>query len=155
MVPLHNDGVYTAIVDMHFIVDFGFHKKNWGDNFKWDDFISLFTARKYQSEKMVDIAKAAGMKYIVPFSKHHGGFCLWPYSYTRRDAGDMGPKKDLIKPLVESCKKKGLKFGFYFSIEEGEYPLIGNSRELQNRGWGWRGITKQFTPDLEKRFRRK
>ncbi len=131
---------------------FKYHKKNWGDNFKRDDFISLFTASKYQPEKLVDIAKAAGMKYIVPFSKHHGGFCLWPSSYTMRDAGDMGPKRDLIKPLVESCKNKGLKFGFYFSIEEWEYPLIGNSGELQNRGWGWRGGIKQFTPDLEKKI---
>jgi alpha-L-fucosidase len=129
-----------------------YHEKNWGQDFKRDDLIPLFTASRYQPEKLVDIAKDAGMKYIVPFSKHHGGFCLWPSSFTQRDAVDMGPKKDLIKPLVESCKKEGLKFGFYFSIEEWEYPLIGSNGELQNRGWGWRGGIKPFTPDLEKKI---
>jgi alpha-L-fucosidase len=128
---------------------FKYHEKNWGNDFKRDDFISLFTANKYQPEKLAAIAKDAGMKYIVPFSKHHGGFCLWPSSYTQRDAFDMGPKKDLIKPLVESCQKEGLKFGFYFSIEEWEYPLIGDDGKVQNRVWG--NKVKPYTAALEKK----
>jgi alpha-L-fucosidase len=63
---------------------------------------------------------------------------------------DLGPKKDLIKPLVESCQKEGMKFGFYFSIEEWEYPLIDSAGKLKNRGWGWRGGIKEFSPDLGK-----
>ena len=129
-----------------------YHDKNWGKDFKRDDFIPLFKDSKYQPQRLADIAKDAGMKYIVPFSKHHGGFCLWPSSYTQRDAVDMGPRRDLIKPLVESCQKEGLKFGFYFSIEEWEYPLIGNNGELLNRGWGWRGGIKPYTGDLEKKI---
>lgn len=127
---------------------FGYHEKNWGNDFKRDDFIPLFTAGKYDPHKLVEIAKEAGMKYIVPFSKHHGGFCLWNSSFTRRDAVDMGPKKDLIKPLVESCRKEGLKFGFYFSIEEWEYPIIGSNGKLQNRAWA---EMKEYTPDMEKK----
>ena len=126
-----------------------YHEKNWSKDFKRDDFIPLFTASKYQPKKLVEIAKDAGMKYIVPFSKHHGGFCLWPSFYTQRDAMDMGPGKDLIKPLVESCQKEGLKFGFYFSIEEWEYPLIDAEGKLQNRLWG--GAVKPYSPELEKK----
>lgn len=131
---------------------FKYHEKNWGNDFKRDDFISLFTADKYNPEKLVGIAKEAGMKYIVPFCKHHGGFCLWESSFTKRDAVDMGPEKDLIKPLIESCQQKGLKFGFYFSIEEWEYPLIDSVGNLQNRGWGWRGGINPYTSDLEKKI---
>ena len=127
-----------------------YNEKNWGKDFERDDFIPLFTADNYQPEKLVDIAKDAGMKYIVPFCKHHGGFCLWPSSYTQRDAMDMGPKKDLIKPLVESCQKEGLKFGFYFSIEEWEYPIIDSDNNLQNRVWGEK--TKPYSPGLEKKI---
>ncbi len=129
-----------------------YHNKNWGKDFKRDDFIPLFTARDYNPEKLAKLAVDAGMKYIVPFSKHHGGFCLWPSSYTQRDAGDMGPKKDLIKPMVESCKKQNLKFGFYFSIEEWEYPLIDSKGNLQKRGWGWKKGIKPYTPELEKKI---
>lgn len=126
-----------------------YHEKNWGKDFKRDDFIPLFRAENYQPEQLVAIAKGAGMKYIVPFTKHHSGFCLWPSSYTQRDAMDMGPNKDLIKPLVEHCKKEGLKFGFYFSVEEWEYPVIGSTGQLQNRLWS--GEIKQFDASLEKK----
>lgn len=126
-----------------------YHEKNWDKDFKRDDFIPLFTADNYQPAKLVDIAKNTGMKYIVPFCKHHGGFCLWPSTYTQRDAMDMGPKKDLIKPLVESCKKEGMKFGFYFSIEEWEYPIIDNTGKLQNRVWN--GTIKPFDSSIEKK----
>lgn len=113
-----------------------YNEKNWGTDFQRDDFISLFRAKRYKPEKLVKIAKEAGMKYIVPFCKHHGGFCLWPSSYTQRNAIYLGPKKDLIKPIVDACKKEGLKFGFYFSIEEWAYPLINDNDSLIIREWG-------------------
>lgn len=133
---LHTDSAFMA-----------YHEKNWGKDFRRDDFIPFFQARAYHPEKLVNIAKKAGMKYVVPFNKHHSGFCLWPSSFTLRDAGDMGPKKDLIKPLVENCRKEGLKFGFYFSIEEWEYPIIDERGNLQKREWG--GKINPYEPELE------
>jgi alpha-L-fucosidase len=127
-----------------------YHSKNWGSDFRRDDFIPLFRAERYRPEKLAAIARAAGMKYIVPFCKHHGGFCLWPSSYTMRDASDMGPGKDLIKPLVESCRHEGLKFGFYFSIEEWEYPLTAEDGSIRIRGWG--NKTKSCDVDLENKI---
>jgi alpha-L-fucosidase len=126
-----------------------YHEKNWGKDFKRDDFIPLFTARDYDPEKLVKLAADAGMKYVVPFSKHHGGFCLWPSAYTQRDAGDMGPRSDLIKPMVESCKKQGLKFGFYFSIEEWEYPLLDEKGNIKPRFWEIKN--RPSLEELEKR----
>jgi alpha-L-fucosidase len=126
-----------------------YHERNWGKDFKRDDFIPLFTAKQYNPEKLAKIAVDAGMKYVVPFSKHHGGFCLWPSSYTQRDAGDMGPKRDLIKPLIESCKMQGLKFGFYFSVEEWEYPLIDAQGNIKPRLWETKKVPSM--EDLEKR----
>ncbi len=126
-----------------------YHEKNWGKDFKRDDFIPLFQARKFQPEKLISTAKKAGMKYVVPFNKHHSGFCLWPSSFTQRDAGDMGPRKDLVKPLVENCRKEGLKFGFYFSVEEWEYPVIDDNRNLQNRKWG--GEIESYNVENEKK----
>ena len=117
-----------------------YHEKNWGKDFKRDDFIPLFTARAYNPEKLAKVAVDAGMKYVVPFSKHHSGFCLWPSSYTQRDAGDMGPKRDLIQPIVESCKKQGLKFGFYFSVEEWEYPMLDVKGNIQPRLWETKNV---------------
>jgi alpha-L-fucosidase len=123
-----------------------YHDKNWGTDFQRDDLIPFFRAERYEPEKLVDVAVDAGMKYIVPFCKHHSGFCLWPSSYTFRDAGDR-VGKDLIKPIVDDCKKKGLKFGFYFSTDEWEYPMIGHDGKLLTRKWT--GKYEPYSPNIE------
>jgi alpha-L-fucosidase len=118
-----------------------YHEKTWGKNFMPDDFIPLFTAENYNPDWLADLAKEAGMKYIIPFCKHHDGFCLWESSYTQRDAMDMGPKRDLVRPLVDACYKNGLKFGFYFSLDEWYYPIIKDGKK-QIREWG----AKKYSP---------
>jgi alpha-L-fucosidase len=112
-----------------------YHDKTWGKDFMPDDFIPLFTAENYKPEWLIELAKEAGIKYVVPFCKHHDGFCLWPSSYTERDAMDMGPKKDLVRPLVDACYRNGLKFGFYFSLDEWYYPVMKDGVK-QIREWG-------------------
>jgi len=130
-----------------------YHEKNWGKDFTRDDFVPLFLAESYNPDKLAKLAVEAGMKYIVPFCKHHGGFCLWPSSYTLRDVSDMGPKRDLVKPLVESCKEQGLKFGFYFSLEEWEYPIINDKGKLIARTWD--GVTgpqfRSYSKELDRK----
>ena len=112
-----------------------YHEKNWGVDFKRDDFIPLFRAEKYNPEALVKTFKESGAKYVVPFTKHHSGFCLWASSYTFRDASDRGPKRDLIAPLVSACRSEGLKFGFYFSHSEWEYPVLDENGNLKNCSW--------------------
>ena len=125
-----------------------YHEKYWGEDFERDDFLPLFTNSMYDPDKLTDIALKAGMKYVVPFCKHHGGFCLWPSSFTHRNAQLIGPEKDLVGPLVEACKRRGLKFGFYFSLEEWEFPLIDEAGNLVKRTWG--GKTVPYESSLEK-----
>ncbi len=107
-----------------------YHKATWGNDFQRDDFIPLFTAENFDPEGIAKIAEDAGMRYVVPFCKHHDGFCLWPSSFTKRNVMDMGPKRDLIGPLSEACRRRGLKFGFYFSLEEWEYPVIQGGQKM-------------------------
>lgn len=107
-----------------------YHKATWGDGFQRDDFIPLFTARNFDPEDIARVAEDAGMRYVVPFCKHHDGFCLWPSTYTGRNVMEMGPRRDLVGPLSEACKRRGLKFGFYFSLEEWEYPVIQGGAKM-------------------------
>jgi alpha-L-fucosidase len=127
-----------------------YHKTTWGADFQRDDFIPKFTARNFDPEALAKIADEAGMRYVVPFCKHHDGFCLWPSRYTKRNTFDMGPHRDLIGPLSAACKKRGLKFGFYFSIEEWEYPILRDGKEMV-RLWDMPGATShQIVPFDEK-----
>lgn len=101
-----------------------YHDSVWGENFHRDDFIPMFDAENFNAEEIIGIVKKSGAEYFVPFSKHHDGFCLWDSYFTFRDAKDMYPGKDLIRELIDECEKAGLHHGFYFSVEEYEYPLI-------------------------------
>lgn len=118
-------------------------EEHFGKGFERDDFIPLFKAEKFDPKELAKIAAEAGMKYVVPFCKHHDGFCLWPSSYTKRDVGDVGPQRDLIGPLVKACNNEGLKFGFYFSLEEWEYPILVNG-EKQLRIWNANNPQRPF-----------
>lgn len=125
-----------------------YHRKNWGEDFQRDDFIPLFTAEAFDPAAFADFAEKVGAKYVVPFGKHHSGFALWPSSYTFRDASDMGPKRDLLGPLAEACRKRGMKFGMYFSIDEWEYPLLKGDGSIEMRRWAFGSAP--YSPEMER-----
>ncbi|GHT54209.1 hypothetical protein FACS189451_05960 [Bacteroidia bacterium] len=75
-----------------------------------------FDAKDYDPRLWVQIAKEAGMKYIVITTKHHEGFCLFDSQYTDWDAVDASAaRRDLLKDLVTEARAAGLKIGFYYS----------------------------------------
>ncbi len=82
-------------------------------------YTSQFTAENYDPQFIVDMAKRAGMKYIVMTVKHHDGFCLWDSEVTDWDVSQSPAglrwNNDLIGPLVKAARAAGLKFGAYFS----------------------------------------
>ncbi len=112
-----------------------YHEKTWGKDFRRDDFIGLFNAENFDAEEVVKLASDAGAKYFVPFSKHHDGYCLWDSKFTHRDAVDMNLGMDITEKLIEECEKAGLKHGFYFSVEDYEYPIIDKNGDLKVRLW--------------------
>ena len=78
-------------------------------------FAKQFNPTQYDPEAWVRLAKKAGIKYIVITTKHQDGFALWPSAASDWDIEATPYKKDLLKPLVEACKKHGMKLGFYYS----------------------------------------
>lgn len=74
-----------------------------------------FNPTGYNAEEWVLEAKNAGIRYIVITSKHHDGFALWDSKVSDFDIMNTPYKKDLLQPLVDACKKHGIKYGFYYS----------------------------------------
>jgi alpha-L-fucosidase len=70
----------------------------------------------YDPEKWADIALAAGMKYFVITTKHHEGFALWDSKHTEYKATNTLAGKDLLRPMVEAFRSRGIKVGFYHSL---------------------------------------
>lgn len=76
---------------------------------------SRFNPVKYDADAWVKAAKDAGMHYLVITSKHHDGFALWPSKVGNYDISHTPYQKDLLEPLVQACRKYGLRYGFYYS----------------------------------------
>ncbi|MCA6380964.1 MAG: alpha-L-fucosidase [Cytophagales bacterium] len=110
-----------------FLMDYrykGYHDKTFGTDFRRDDLLPMLTGANLNADEYMNLAVEAGAKYYVPFSKHHAGWTMWESSYTKRNAVEMGPKRDIYKELAAAAKARGMKLGFYFSVSEWEYPVI-------------------------------
>ncbi len=106
-----------------------YHKANYGETFDYKDFAPQFRAQLFNADQWAEIFLRSGAKYIVPTSKHHEGFCLWPSAEATKtwgrpwNAAEIGPKRDLMRELSEAVRKRGMKFGFYYSLYEWYNPL--------------------------------
>lgn len=75
-----------------------------------------FNPKDFDAMKIAQLAKDAGMKYIIITSKHHDGFAMYHSLYDKFNIVDATPfGRDPMKELAEACKKLGLGFGFYYS----------------------------------------
>jgi alpha-L-fucosidase len=96
---------------------------------------------KFDADAWVQLAKDAGMKYIVITSKHHDGFALYDSKVSAWDVADATPfKRDILKELSAACAKQGMPLGFYYSQAQDWHEKNGI------------GNTWDFGPDEKKDF---
>ncbi|MDF7823602.1 alpha-L-fucosidase [Pontiellaceae bacterium B12227] len=77
-----------------------------------------FDPKNYNPDEWMELAKLAGVKYMVLTTKHHSGFCLWDSATTDFDIANTPYKKDIVKQYVDACRRHGIKVGFYYSPED-------------------------------------
>jgi alpha-L-fucosidase len=94
------------------------HLETYGANLVYDDFIPHFRAQRYDPAGWADLFRDAGARYFILTTKHHDGFALFPSAGSRRNAAAMGPRRDLVGPLVSAARKRDLKVGLYYSVPE-------------------------------------
>ena len=74
-----------------------------------------FNPVDFDADAIANLAKAAGMKYIVITSKHHEGFAMFDSSHPFNIVDGTPFGRDPMKELADACRKQGLGFGFYYS----------------------------------------
>jgi len=105
-----------------------YHQQNYAGT-DYMDMADGFRAELFNASYWADLFYRSGAKYIVPTSKHHDGFALWPSVHASRAYGrpwnavDVGPKRDLIGEIAAAVRARGLKFGIYYSLYEWFHPL--------------------------------
>ena len=69
-----------------------------------------------------NLARAAGMRYVVMTTKHHEGFCHFNTHLTNYCAPKQGPGRDLVQEYVGAARAEGLRVGFYYSLMDWHHP---------------------------------
>ena len=114
---------------------------------QYSAFADSFNPVHFNAKEWVNIAKNAGMRYIVITAKHHDGFAMYHSKCSAYNIVDATPfKRDPIAELADACREAGIKLCFYYSqANDWEHPDgMGNS-------WDFDPEKKDFDHYLEEK----
>lgn len=94
----------------------------------YDNLYRMFNPVKFNPDEWVQLAKDAGMKYLMFTTKHHDGFCEFDSKLT--DYKITSPKspfrKDIVRLLSDACRRGGIDWGVYYSQPDFHHPDYRN-----------------------------
>ena len=100
-----------------------------------------FNPTNFNAGTIAELAKNAGMKYLIITAKHCEGFCMWKTNvqsftdltgtklYSLPDFTEF-KDRDILKELKDSCEARGIKFGLYYSFLDWNHKS-----QIPNRDW--------------------
>jgi len=80
----------------------------------------------FDPDAWLDLAAAAGMKYVCFTAKHHDGFCLWDTRQTAYNTMHTPYGKDVLRLLADACHRRGVPLCLYYSIADWHHPHYPN-----------------------------
>lgn len=86
------------------------HKRKYGKDFNYRDFIPMFRAEKFDADAWVRLVKSSGARFMMPVGEHHDGFKMYNSDLNSWNSVNMGPKRDVLGELKAACEKTGLIF---------------------------------------------
>jgi alpha-L-fucosidase len=103
---------------------------------RYKELAKQFNPVEFDATQIAQLARDAGMKYIIITSKHHDGFAMYHSKANPFNIVDATPfARDPMKDLSEACQKAGLGFGFYYSHnQDWTYPGGGNGPKTDSGG---------------------
>lgn len=112
--------------------------REWGTGF---EDAALFNPGDLDTDQWVRTMRDAGIRRVIMVVKHHEGYALWQTRYTDHSVAASPWKNgqgDVLRELVESCEKYGLRLGVYLSpadLYQIEAPggYYGNGSEFTER----------------------
>lgn len=92
------------------------HQETYGDA-PYADFAPVFAeaVQAWDPAAMAAIIERSGARYVIPTTKHHDGYCLWPSEVANPHQAGWCSERDLVGELATAVRARGLRFGAYYS----------------------------------------
>jgi alpha-L-fucosidase len=97
----------------------------WNEQIPVNEYARLadqFNPTNFSADAWVDLAKAAGMKYMVLTSRHHDGFALFNDGTNRFTSVNSAAHRDFVDEYVKAVRRAGLRVGLYYSPLDWRFP---------------------------------
>ncbi|GAB5559036.1 MAG: hypothetical protein SynsKO_06830 [Synoicihabitans sp.] len=91
------------------------------------DLAGSFNPTEFDAREIAQLAKDAGMKWIIITSKHHEGFAMFKSEHPFNIVDATPFKRDPMKELADACRELDLGFGFYYSHNQ-DWTAPGGTR---------------------------
>jgi len=90
----------------------------------YDNLYKKWKPDQFDARAWVQVAKDAGMKYMILLVKHHDGFCLYDTKLTdyKITGAESAWKVDVMKEVADACHEADLKLILYYSQPDWHHP---------------------------------
>lgn len=85
-----------------------------------------FNPSLFDADAWVELARAAGARYIALTAKHHDGFCLFDSALTDFKITNTPFGRDLVGELVAACHRQDMRIVLYYSQPDWQHPNFVN-----------------------------
>ena len=94
----------------------------------YDNLYRMFNPVKFNPDDWVQLARDAGMKYLVFTSKHHDGFVEFDSKLTdyKITSAKSPYRKDIVRMLSDACHRARMDWGVYYSPPDWHHPDYRN-----------------------------
>ena len=90
---------------------------------EYEKLAAQFNPTEFNATEWVELAKAAGMEYLVITAKHFDGFCMWDTELTDYNIVDATPfGRDPLKELADACEEASIRFCVYYGVPDWHHP---------------------------------
>ena len=117
-------------------------------NITQEEYVNLykrFNPVKYDPDEWIDLAEAAGQRYMIPVTKHHDGFCMFDSSFTDYKITRTPYGKDVIRMLADACHRRGMALGYYYSPPDMHHPDYRDTSKPASENWHGEPWRPQWT----------
>lgn len=97
----------------------------WNEQIPVNEYAKLadqFNPTNFTPDSWAELAKSAGMKYMVLTSRHHDGFALFADGTNNFTSARSAAHRDFVAEYVKAVRKAGLRVGLYYSPLDWRFP---------------------------------